>query len=60
MPKSKSQNKNKRYSDKQISYISDLYHIHGMSIIDIAKKFKRTEDGIRYALQKRDLNCCLF
>ena len=52
MPKSKPQNKNKRYSDKQISYISDLYHIHNMSISDIAKKFKRTEDGIRYALQK--------
>ena len=52
MPKSKPQNKNKRYSDKQIFYIRDLHNIHGMSISDIAKKFKRTEDGIRYALQK--------
>lgn len=52
MPTKKPQNKSKRYSDKQIQYISDLYHIHNMSITEIAKKFKRTEDGIRYALQR--------
>ena len=52
MTTKKPQNKNKHYSDKQIQYIHDLYHIYGMSINDIAKKFKRTEDGIRYALQK--------
>ena len=56
MPTKTPQNKSKRYSDKQEQYISDLYHIHGKSVNEIAKMFKRTEAGIRYVLQKDNSN----
>ncbi len=48
----KPRNSGKHYTIKQLEYIYDLHNFHNMSIYNIAKKFNRTENGIRYALKK--------